>query len=166
MMLRMRFTIVLLALLGALGSARAVEAGQAAPDIDLPASTVAAKLSDLKGQWVYIDFWASWCGPCRLSFAFMNDMQQKYAARGLKIVAINVDTKRPDADQFLARHPASFGLAFDAKGEAARRLGIKAMPTSLLVAPDGTVKFVHAGFRPEERAELEAKLVAALGGRS
>lgn len=161
----LRSTITLLALLGALGSAHAVDAGQAAPDIELPASPVAARLSDLKGQWVYVDFWASWCGPCRLSFSFMNDLQQKYAARGLKIVAINVDAKRPDADQFLARHPASFGLAFDAKGEAARRLGIKAMPTSMLVAPDGSVRFVHAGFRQEERAELEAKIVAALGGK-
>jgi cytochrome c biogenesis protein CcmG/thiol:disulfide interchange protein DsbE len=158
-----RRRIVLLALLGTLGRAHAVDAGQGVPDVELPASTVAARLSDLKGQWVYVDFWASWCGPCRLSFAFMNELQQKYAAHGLKIVAINVDAKRPDADQFLARHPARFSLAFDAKGESARRLGIKAMPTSLLVAPDGTVRFVHAGFRQEDRAELEARIAAALG---
>jgi thiol-disulfide isomerase/thioredoxin len=81
-----RRRIVLLALLGALGTAHAVDAGQGVPDVELPASTVAARLSDLKGQWVYLDFWASWCGPCRLSFAFMNELQQKYAAHGLKIV--------------------------------------------------------------------------------
>ena len=143
----------------------AIEAGQMAPDIDLPGSSLGARLSDLKGRHVYLDFWASWCGPCRLSFPWMADMQRQYGSRGLQVLAINLDAKRADADAFLAKSPAGFALAFDAKGESARRMGVKGMPTSLLIGPDGKVVFVHQGFRLDERAALEAKLVAALNQR-
>lgn len=140
----------------------ALDVGKPVPDVELPASPSVARLSDLRGKLVYVDFWASWCGPCRQSFPWMNDMQRKYGARNLQIMAINVDAKRADADKFLAEHPAAFALAFDAKGESARRLEVKGMPTSLLLAPDGKLLWVHQGFRLEDRAALEAKLVAAL----
>ena len=143
--------------------ARAVETGQAAPDIDLPAGNVARKLADLQGKVVYVDFWASWCGPCKQSFPWMNAMQAKYAARGLQVLAINLDAKRADADKFLALNAAEFGLAFDSGAESAKRMGVKAMPTSVLVGRDGKVIRVHAGFRLDERAALEAQLAAALG---
>lgn len=144
----------------------ATEAGQPAPDVELPGSTLGARLSDLKGKVVYLDFWASWCGPCKQSFPWMNEMQRKYGTRGLQVVAINLDARRSDADQFLAQTPTSVGLAFDAKGESARRIGVKGMPTSLLVGADGKVLMVHQGFRAEDRADLEARLVAALAGKA
>ena len=143
-------------------AARALDAGQSAPDIELPGAAVAPRLAALKGKVVYVDFWASWCGPCRQSFPWMNDMQQKYGAQGLQIVAVNVDAKRADADQFLSEVPARFALAFDPKGDGARRIGVKAMPTALLIGADGRVVKVHQGFREQDRAELEALLVAAL----
>ena len=146
-------------------NAWAIEAGQMVPDIELHDSSVGTRLSDLKGRHVYLDFWASWCGPCRQSFPWMADMQRQYGSRGLQVLAINLDVKRADADQFLAKTPAGFALAFDSKGESARRIGVKGMPTSLLVGPDGKVVFVHQGFRLDERAALEAKLVAALNQR-
>jgi cytochrome c biogenesis protein CcmG/thiol:disulfide interchange protein DsbE len=142
--------------------AHALDAGQSVPDIELAGATVAPRLAALKGKVVYVDFWASWCAPCRQSFPWMNDMQQKYGAQGLQIVAVNVDAKRGDADQFLTEVPARFALAFDPQGDAARRVGVKAMPTALLVGADGKVVKVHQGFREQDRAELEALLVAAL----
>jgi thiol-disulfide isomerase/thioredoxin len=148
------------------GPAHALDIGQAVPDVELPGSTVGARLSDLKGKLVYVDFWASWCAPCKQSFPWMNEMQRKYGARGLQVLAINVDAKRSDADNFLAQGAPSFALAFDGKGESPKRLGVKGMPTSVLVGTDGKVLFVHQGFRMEDRAELEAKLVAALGGKA
>ena len=148
-----------------LAPAQAVEAGATVPDIELPGLASAAKLSEIKGKLVYVDFWASWCGPCKQSFPWMNEMQRKYGERGLRIVAINVDAKRADADRFLAANAADFLLAFDGKGESAKRLAVKAMPTSVLVGADGKVLYVHRGFRLEERAELEARLAAVLAAK-
>lgn len=145
--------------------AAAVEPGQAAPDVELPASSAGAKLSDLRGKLVYLDFWASWCAPCRLSFPWLNEMHRKHGAKGLVVLGINVDAKRSDADGFLSKTPADFPLAFDAKGEAARRFAIKGMPSSALIDAQGKVLHVHRGFRLEDRAELEAKILAALGAK-
>lgn len=142
----------------------AIEVGQPAPDIQLSGPTVVRDLSDLEGTVVYVDFWASWCEPCRQSFPWLNAMQSKYSTQGLQIVAINVDSKRTDADEFLAKLPARFALAFDATGESAKRFGVNGMPTSVLIGPDGKVLHVHHGFREEDRQLLEDKLVAALAG--
>jgi cytochrome c biogenesis protein CcmG, thiol:disulfide interchange protein DsbE len=146
----------------AAAGALAIEAGQLPPDIGLSGSGVAGSLSDLHGKLVYLDFWASWCGPCRKSFPWMNDMQKKYGSRGLQVVGINLDLRRADAERFLAEFPAHFALAFDAKGETARRFGVKGMPTSVLIGADGKVLWVREGFRDEERNELEARFVGAL----
>lgn len=154
-----------LLLAASFGSAWSIEPGQPVPDLELHGSSVGPRMSDLKGKLVYVDFWASWCGPCKQSFPWMSEMQRKYGARGLQIVAINLDAKRSDADTFLAQAAPGFALAFDSKGVSARLLGVKAMPTSVLVGPDGKVLYVHQGFRPEEKADLEARLVAALGAK-
>ena len=145
---------------------QALDAGQPAPDIELAAGPGAEQLSKLKGKLVYVDFWASWCGPCRQSFPWMNEMQAKYGAKGLQIVGINLDAKRADADQFLAQLPARFTLSFDSKGDTAKRFGVKGMPTSVLIGPDGTVLAVHQGFKDEDLKALEARFVNALGALS
>jgi cytochrome c biogenesis protein CcmG, thiol:disulfide interchange protein DsbE len=140
--------------------ALALSPGQTVPDIALGVG--AERLSGLKGKVVYVDFWASWCGPCRQSFPWMNEMQAKYGAKGLQIVGVNLDAKRADADQFLAQVPAKFSLGFDAKGDSAKQFGVKGMPTSVLIGPDGKVLAIHQGFKDEDRKELEAKFVSAL----
>lgn len=156
-------TALLALLLLAASAAPAQTPGQPAPDIALPQATLPVQqLSELRGRLVYLDFWASWCGPCRQSFPWMATLQQKYGARGLQVLAINLDKQRQDADAFLARHPAGFALAFDPQAVAAQRFAIQGMPSSVLIAPDGRVLWRHRGFRPEEAAELEARIVAAL----
>lgn len=122
-------------------------------------------LHDGKAKVTYIDFWASWCGPCRQSFPWMNRMQAKYGAQGLRIVAVNLDASRADALAFLKEVPASITLGFDSRGEAARKVGVKAMPSSVLLGADGKVLMQHAGFRAEDEADLEARIAAALQGR-
>jgi len=151
-----------LCLLTLANPARAVESGQPAPALQLPGTAGTVDLSALKGHVVYLDFWASWCVPCRLSFPWMNDMQARYGARGLQVLAVNVDAKRAAADAFLAQVPARFAVAFDSAGDTPRRFGVKAMPTSVLVGADGTVLQQHAGFRDDDRAALEAGIAAAL----
>jgi len=142
---------------------RALDVGQAAPAFSLPAQGGGqTTLADLKGQVVYLDFWASWCGPCRQSFPWMNDMQAKYGAKGLKVLAVNLDAKTADAEQFLTQVPAHFLVAFDAKGETPARYAIKGMPSSVLIGADGKVIAMHAGFKAEEREALEKQIAAAL----
>jgi cytochrome c biogenesis protein CcmG/thiol:disulfide interchange protein DsbE len=135
----------------------AVEPGQALPALNL------TEVQATKGQYIYIDYWASWCGPCRQSFPWMNALQAKLGPKGLKVVAVNVDAKRSDADKFLTHTPAQFTVAFDPQGESAKKLAIKTMPTSLLVSPDGTVLFVHLGFRTEEAVQLEGRILSMMG---
>ena len=143
-------------------AAQAATPGQPAPELKLPGQQGTVNLTDYKGKVVYVDFWASWCGPCRQSFPWMNEMQAKYGARGFVVLGVNVDAKRDEADKFLAQNPARFTLAFDAKGETPKSFAIKGMPTSVLVGADGLVINQHSGFRDEERAALEASIVAAL----
>jgi thiol-disulfide isomerase/thioredoxin len=148
--------LFLIALLVQGSSVWAVEAGKPLPDLGL------AEVQKTKGQYIYIDYWASWCGPCRQSFPWMNALQAKLGSKGLKVVAVNVDAKRADADRFLAHTPAQFTIAYDPQGLSAKTLAIKTMPTSMLVSPEGQVLFVHSGFRTEEAGQLEAKILGAM----
>ena len=156
----MKFKLIAALLLGLtlqVGRAFAIEPGKSLPALGL------AEVQSAPGQFVYIDYWASWCGPCRQSFPWMNALQAKLGPKGLKVVAVNVDAKRADADKFLTHTPAQFTVAYDPQGESAKKLAIKTMPTSLLVSPDGTVLFVHSGFRTEEAGQLEGRILSMMG---
>lgn len=140
----------------------AVEVGEMAPGFDLEGPQGAVKLSDYRGKTVYLDFWASWCSPCKQSFPWMNAMQARYASKGLYVVAISVDKNRDDAKVFLKNNPANFGLAFDPTGSSPKSYAIKSMPTSVLIGPSGKVLSVHRGFRDDERAQREQDIQQAL----
>jgi cytochrome c biogenesis protein CcmG, thiol:disulfide interchange protein DsbE len=153
--------VTAIALLGA-SAAQAIEPGTTAPEIALAGAHGSVSLAALKGKVVYVDFWASWCGPCRQSFPWMNALQARYAAKGLQVVGVNVDANRADADKFLAEVPATFAIGFDSQGDTPRRYAIKGMPTSVLIGADGKVIQVHNGFREEDRKALEAAIDGAL----
>ena len=142
----------------------AAAADLAAPSFELPGVTGVVRLADLRGKLVYVDFWASWCAPCRQSFPWMNAMQEKYAAQGLQIIAINVDVKREDAERFLGALPAAFRVAFDPAGATPRSYAIKGMPTSVLVDAQGKIIATQVGFQTREQDALEQKIIAALKG--
>jgi len=143
-------------------AAHAIEVGQVAPDFELPGRQGAVKLSAYKGKAVYLDFWASWCGPCKQSFPWMNEMHTRYGDKGLRVLAVNLDQKSEDAQTFLTETPARFEVVFDQPGKTPRTYAIKGMPTSVLIGPDGKVLFVHSGFKDEQRGELEAHIKQAL----
>lgn len=115
-----------------------------------------------KGKVVLLDFWASWCGPCRKSFPWMNAMQKKYADRGLTVIAVNLDMDRQLATEFLQAVPAQFYIEYDAGGKLATQFGVSAMPTSFVLDRTGRIVKQHAGFREEQMAAREAELVQLL----
>jgi thiol-disulfide isomerase/thioredoxin len=151
------------------GEVRA-EGQTAAPPCTLTLSTGQPVTFDaFRGQVLYVDFWASWCGPCLLSFPFMNDLQHSFGSQGLHVLAINMDEKPADAGRFLGQHPATFDVATGPNRQCAKDFGVAAMPTSFLVDRDGVVRGVHKGFRPGDVAELKVKveeLIAAKPGKA
>ncbi|HJV71995.1 TlpA disulfide reductase family protein [Ideonella sp.] len=154
-----------IALAGFASLAAAIAPGETAPDVQLDAAHGPAHLSALRGKLVYLDFWASWCGPCRQSFPWMNGLQTRFGAQGLQVVAVNVDARAEDARRFLAEVPAQFTVAYDPKGQAPRQYAIKGMPTSVLIGPDGKVLLVHSGFRAEDRTDIEQAIAQSLPRR-
>ncbi|MEE9333734.1 MAG: TlpA disulfide reductase family protein [Granulosicoccaceae bacterium] len=134
-----------------------------APQFALPGLSGERTLDDYRGQYLYVDFWASWCGPCRQSFPWMNDMQAMYGAQGLKIIAINLDEKRDDAHRFLNEVKVDVDIAFDANGDTAQAYRVKGMPSSYLINPRGEIVFSHIGFRPLDKVRLEAKIAELMG---
>jgi cytochrome c biogenesis protein CcmG/thiol:disulfide interchange protein DsbE len=152
-----------LALCLAAGAAGAIGVGDAAPGFSLPtAGGQPIALENLRGQVVYVDFWASWCAPCRRSFPWMNELQQRYADRGFAIVAINVDKKRGDAERFLQANPARFTVVYDPEGATALAYDVPGMPSSYLIDRRGTVVDAEPGFRDERKSAREAAIMKLL----
>ena len=118
----------------------------------------ALDLARFRGKVVLVDFWASWCEPCRHSFPWLNAMQAKYGQRGLVIIGVNVDRERADAERFLRDVPAQFPIVYDPAGELASRYDVPGMPASYVIGPNGDIVGQHIGFRNAARAEREAEL--------
>ena len=115
------------------------------------------------GKVVVLDFWASWCVPCRRSFPWLNTMQEKYADDGLVIVGVNLDMERDEAERFLEEFPADFRIVYDDEMALARRFEVMAMPSSFVIGRDGDVVAEHLGFKVKRQDEYEAMIRQALG---
>jgi thiol-disulfide isomerase/thioredoxin len=130
-----------------------------APKFSLPGrSQQIVTLDSLDAKVVLVDFWASWCVPCRQSFPWLNALREKYGAKGFVAIAVNVDKDRAAAEKFLAANPASFTIAFDPAGKTAEAFHVSAMPSSYLIARDGTILIRHQGFDPKKTADLETRI--------
>jgi cytochrome c biogenesis protein CcmG, thiol:disulfide interchange protein DsbE len=115
-------------------------------------------LDEFRGRVVYLDFWASWCGPCRQSFPWMQTMKRTYENQGLTVVAVNLDTDRAAADRFLVQFHPTFDVRFDPGGELAEVYKVQGMPSSVLIDRHGVARFMHVGFRPVDGAVYEAQV--------
>ncbi|HEX9163791.1 MAG TPA: TlpA disulfide reductase family protein [Thermoanaerobaculia bacterium] len=133
-----------------------------APDFTLPARSGTVSLHDLRGKVVYVDFWASWCGPCRQSFPWMSSMSEKYAKDGLVIVAVNLDKDVDAAGSFIQEYTPPFTIAFDPAGKTAEAFGVEAMPSSFIVSRTGKIMYAHQGFEQSKSKALEEKIKDAL----
>jgi len=147
------------ALVGVLTLPRASPADPA-PGFSLPllSGDGVVELGELRGYVVYVDFWASWCGPCRRSLPLYESLHQRLPNDRFRMVAINLDERREDALLFLQDHPVSYDVVFDPAGKSAAAWNIKAMPSSFLVGPDGTVVREWAGFQASHLEEIESEI--------
>lgn len=128
----------------------------------------AADLSEvdaLQGRVVYLDFWASWCVPCRHSFPWMQQMKSQYEAKGLTIIAVNLDQERDAADAFLRRFHPGFEVRFDPQGLWAAHFSVQGMPTSIIIDRHGIARFTHIGFRPSDGSTYERQIEQLLAER-
>jgi cytochrome c biogenesis protein CcmG/thiol:disulfide interchange protein DsbE len=138
-------------------------ASRLAPDVTLKTdSGDAVHLSDYRGQVVLVDFWASWCVPCKTSFPALDALYREYHARGVEVLAVNLDERRRDADLFLDEFPHTIAVLFDPKGTSAEAFGVRGMPSSFIIDAEGVIRFTHIGYRAEVAASYRREIVQLL----
>ncbi len=159
----MRSVVAALAIFASTHAA-AIEAGMPAPSLSMAPleGGTPVTLAQLKGSVVYVDFWASWCVPCRLSMPALEDLYKRNKSRGFAVVGVNKDASVADARRFLAKVPVSFALVQDGADAAARGFDVKAMPSGYLVDRKGIVRQVHRGFTAQTGAALEKEIDSLL----
>jgi peroxiredoxin len=160
--LALLFCVAAFVALGA-STALAVNQGALAPEIGLKdRSGKAVQLSQLRGSVVIVDFWASWCAPCRDELPVLEALYQKYRGKGLVVVGVGQDADAAKMAKFLRATELSFPVVHDAEGAVARRYAPPKMPTSYIVDRQGLIRHVHAGFRASDKDALERELKALL----
>lgn len=145
--------------------AGSVTVGQEAPEVYLPELVGAEQVSlaSLRGKVVYLDFWASWCGPCRVSFPILEKLRDELGPEGFEVLAINVDENESDALKFLSDMSVSYLVVRDDEAATPQTYGILGMPTGYLIDRQGVVREIHQGFRKSDGDQLRTTIVELLG---
>jgi len=145
-------TIGSIAILGVASLATASDS--LAPDFTLPGKAgEAVSLAKLKGQVVMLNFWASWCGPCRTEMPLMDQIYKKYSAAGFVLLGVNVDSDSSDAQKFLSQVPVSFPIAYDRDNKVSKIYEVAAMPSTIFIDRKGNVRQLHRGYKPGDENE-------------
>jgi len=149
---------------GLLASTAAIGLSQSqAPDFTLPAmSGDSVSLSDLRGQVVLINFWATWCGPCRQEMPLLDALYQRYSRLGFTLLGVNVEKNSQDAADWLADRPVSFPVLFDSKSQVSQLYKVNAMPSTVLVDREGNVRYLHHGYQPGYEDEYQNQIRALI----
>ena len=128
-----------------------------APDWTLPAIQNAEgdlSMSDFRGKITYVDFWASWCGPCRLSLPALNSLNEAFSDDPVQFLAISIDVVEEDAWDFLARYTVDYPVVIDTEGDIARLFAVDGMPSGYLLDAEGRVTEIHIGFKLGDELKL------------
>lgn len=160
-------TILLAASLGLSSAAMAVGVGEKAPSFSLPnlETGKAMGLSKYKGRVVYLDFWASWCGPCRESLPLLNNLRNELKRKGFEVVAVNLDENTEDAKAFLQQFPVSYPVLLDPNGKVPEKYELPGMPTSFMIDKKGNVAKVHVGFKAADMPQIRKDVIKLLKQR-
>lgn len=144
----------------------AIDINDKAPEFKLDAIKNASQkiaLSQFQGKVVYVDFWASWCGPCKRSFPKLEALRTKYKDKGFEIVAINMDENIDDAHDFLKQFSVSFPIVRDASGAVAEQYKVKGMPSGYVIDQSGRVNYIAEGFDNDDEKAIEEMVDALIG---
>lgn len=146
----------LILLMASLLIAVTVEAGEIsgpAPDFTLKSNSGKnLKLSEYRGKVVLINFWASWCGPCRQEMPLLEKLHQRYASYGFTVLGVNVEEESAAARKLLKDIPVSFPVLFDTRNSASKAYNVSAMPSTVMVDRDGNMRYLHMGYKPGDEA--------------
>ena len=125
-----------------------------APDFALPArSGSTLSLDQFKGQVVMINFWASWCGPCRQEMPLLNEIYKQYGRLGFTLIAVNVEPNRSDAEAWLKQTPVNFPVLFDAQSTVSKMYSVAGMPSTVFIDRKGNLRLLHEGYKPGDENE-------------
>lgn len=138
----------------------ALDVGDKAPDFNIPRLETKGMISlkQYRGKVVYVDFWASWCGPCRQSLPALNSIRKEFRSKGFEVIAINLDEERDDAMAFLKEFPVAYPTARDTSGKVPEAYGLVGMPTAYLIDRKGNIDMVHEGFKKSDSDPLKEKI--------
>ena len=164
--IKLRLLLQLVLWTGLSLQALAAQPGDAAPALKLPQldGKTEIRLADYAGKIVYVDFWASWCAPCRQSLPLYETLKKRLPVDHFQILAVNLDEKRKDAENFLKHHPVSYTVLFDPAGNSARDWSVLAMPSSYLVDSHGRLAYIYIGFEASHIGKIEHDINTLLEG--
>lgn len=158
------FYSIILLIIATSPLASAAEVGQIPPNCNAVKQTGSQKIdiSTYQGKVLLIDFWATWCPPCKSSMPFLNKLRNQHQKNGFEILAINLDENSEDAKSFLTQNPVDYPMAFDPEGDCPQKFAVKAMPSSYLIDKTGKIRLVHLGFRDEDQKLIEDRVTTLL----
>ncbi len=141
--------LTLVTLLFCSAATTALSEGDTAPSFSLPilGEQQIVSLSELRGKIVYLDFWASWCGPCRISLPQMVVLQEELGSDQFEVIAINLDEDQEQGSRFLKRYPVNYTVLTDPEGKVAEIYQLPGMPSSFVIDQAGIISLAHTGFR-------------------
>ena len=146
-------------MLFATGQLQAASSTGPAPDFTLKSSTGKnIKLSELRGQVVMINFWASWCGPCRQEMPLLDQLYQRYQPMGFTLLGVNVEEDSSAADKILKEIPVSFPVLYDNNSKVSESYQVQAMPSTFLIDRDGKLRYLHKGYKPGTEDEYQQQI--------
>ena len=143
-----------------LGWAAGLQPGDTLPD--LKSLQLEGTLPDLSGKVVHLDFWASWCVPCRKSFPVLENLHQTYGSKGYVLIGVSMDERQPDMDRFLKKNPVSFATVRDAQEKLASKVRPPGMPTSYFFGPEGRLDSVHPKYEGEATRKKYVEIIERL----
>lgn len=144
---------------------QALDEGTVAPAFSLPQLSnpeIRISSADLAGKVVYLDFWASWCGPCRISVPEINELQASLGSDHFEVIAINLDENPEAAKKFLKRFPVVYSVLTDPEGNVAEAYQLPGMPTSYVIDRNGNISLTHVGFKPGDMTTIRAHIESLL----